>query len=131
MVFLHWKNYEQHHVLFKKTFEIPFISDKGSSWADKYLLFLIKEVHEQTAAFDYYKYGLPFFCMVQRWHLQKRWYALVIFVASSLVWFFYCCFQKASNILATFLASSKVGFLNTWSNIFLISFGLVCIQKKY
>ena len=26
----------------------------------KYLLFLIKEVHEQTAAFDYYKYGLPF-----------------------------------------------------------------------
>ena len=97
----------------------------------KYLLFLIKKVHEQTAAFDYYKYGLPFSYMVQRWHLQKKWYAVVIFVASCLVWFFYCCFQNVSNILATFLASSKASFLNTCSNIFLISFGLVCIQKKY
>ena len=43
MAFLHWNNYKINCILSNTTFEIP--------------LFLIKEVLEQTAAFDYYKYG--------------------------------------------------------------------------
>ena len=37
------EEYKKHCIILNKTFEIP--------------LFLIKDVYEQTAAFDYYKYG--------------------------------------------------------------------------
>ena len=43
MMFLHQKSYQKHWILLKTIFEIS--------------LFLTKEVHYQTAAFIYYKYG--------------------------------------------------------------------------
>ena len=43
MAFLHWNNYKINCILSNKTFDIT--------------LFLIKEVLEQTAVFDYYKYN--------------------------------------------------------------------------
>ena len=44
MMFVHWKNYKKNCILLKTTVELP--------------LFLISEVDEHIAAFEYYKYGL-------------------------------------------------------------------------
>ena len=44
MTFPHWKNYRTHCILLKTNFETP--------------LFFLKDVPEQTAVFDYQKYGL-------------------------------------------------------------------------
>ena len=81
---------------FKNTFEIP--------------LFLIKKVREQTAAFDYYKYGLRIVRMTNRWFLQKKLYDVVTFDASSVVSSFKTLLSKFMlETLATLLAFSKAG----------------------
>lgn len=87
----------------------------------------MKEV-EQTAAFNYYKHVLRFSCMMHRLGFQKKFHAVVTFVATCPISFFDCCFSNVPKVLATF---SKGGFLNTCSNIFLISCALVCIKNKY
>ena len=91
MLLLHWKKlYKTLHILLKTTFEIP--------------LFFIKEVHEQTGVFDYYKYGLHISCMINRWSLQIKLYVVVIFLACSFILFLNLSFSKYGlKILATFL----------------------------
>ena len=79
---------------FKITFEIP--------------LFLIKEVCEQAAAFDYYKYGLRISGMINRWGFQKRLYAVDIYVVSSVLYFNLAFLKYGLKILATFLACSWI-----------------------
>ena len=92
-MFLRWENYKKHCLLSKIAFEIP--------------LFLIKEVCEQTAAFNYYKYG--YFLHDQEKMSSKRLYALFTMIANSLVSFFNLLFSKcvknSSNIL---------NFLQSW-----------------
>ena len=87
-MFLRWENYKKHCLLSKIAFEIP--------------LFLIKEVCEQTAAFNCYKYGY-FLHDQQKMSSSKRLYALFTLIANSLASFFNLLFSKYMlKILATF-----------------------------
>ena len=86
MTFLHQKDDKKHCILVKTTFEI--------------CLFLIKEVSEQTAAFNYYKYG--YFLHDQQMRPSKN--IISTFVASALVLFFNLLY---SNYGLKNLASSK------------------------
>ena len=98
MMFLHKKNFKKRCILLKTYFKIT--------------LFLAQEDWEQTAVFDYYKYDVHISRKINRRGLQKKLYAVVIFVATSLFSFFNLLFLKyVLKVLATFLASSKATLL--------------------
>ena len=129
IIFPHWKKYQKHCIPLKTNFETPF--------------FLLKDVREQAAVFDYYKYGLHISNRINRWVFQKKlWcgHSCCLLSCFNFKWLFS---NYVLKILATVLVSSKpsqncewcarsrVSFLISVAMFFNYLIARVYIQSKY